>query len=85
MYDQTLPFYLERTTTLVEYRDELGPGLDAEPDRGIAREADWIARWRSLPQAYALMAPDTHAEFAAAGVPMRVIASDARRVLVARR
>ena len=24
MYDQTLPFYLERTTTLVEYRDELG-------------------------------------------------------------
>ena len=29
MYDQTLPFYLARTTTLVEYRDELGPGLDA--------------------------------------------------------
>ena len=50
MYDQTLPFYLGRTTTLVEYRDELGPGLDAEPDRGIAHEADWIARWQSLAQ-----------------------------------
>ena len=85
MYDQTLPFYLERTTTPVDYRDELGPGLDAEPDLGIAREADWIARWRSLSQAYALMAPDTHAEFASAGIPMRVIVSDARRVLVARR
>jgi 4-amino-4-deoxy-L-arabinose transferase-like glycosyltransferase len=85
MYDQTLPFYLERTTTLVDYRDELGPGLDAEPERGIAREADWIARWQSLPQGYALMSPDVHASLAGAGVPMRVVASDARRVLVARR
>ncbi len=59
MYDQTLPFYLGRTTTLVDYRDELGPGLDAEPRRGIAHEADWIAAWRSLAQGYALMAPDT--------------------------
>ena len=84
MYDQTLPFYLERTTTLVEYRDELGPGLDAEPGLGIAHEADWVARWRALAQGYALMAPDTHDEFVAAGVPMRVIASDPRRVLVAR-
>jgi len=85
MYDQTLPFYLERTTTLVEYRDELGPGLDAEPGLGIAHEADWIMRWDALPQGYALMAPDTHDEFVAAGIPMRVIASDSRRVLVARR
>ena len=85
MYDQTLPFYLQRTTTLVEYRDELGPGLDAEPARGISREADWIARWRALPQAYALMAPDTREALAAAGVPMRVVVSDTRRVLVARK
>jgi 4-amino-4-deoxy-L-arabinose transferase-like glycosyltransferase len=85
MYDQTLPFYLDRTTTLVEYRDELGPGLDIEPGRGIAHEADWIARWQSLAQGYALMAPETRASLAAAGVPMRVVASDARRVLVARR
>jgi hypothetical protein len=85
MYDQTLPFYLDRTTTLVEYRDELGPGLDIEPERAIAHEADWIARWQSLAQGYALMAPETRASLAAAGVPMRVVASDARRVLVARR
>jgi 4-amino-4-deoxy-L-arabinose transferase-like glycosyltransferase len=84
MYDQTLPFYLKRTTTLVQYRDELGPGLDAQPELAIDRETDWIARWKSLPQAYALMAPETHAELAAAGVPLRVIASDSRRVLVAR-
>ena len=85
MYDQTLPFYLERTTTLVQYRDELGPGLDSEPWRAVARESDWFPQWRALPQGYAMMAPDTYAEFAAIGIPMRVVASDARRVLVARR
>lgn len=85
MYDQTLPFYLGRTTTLVEYRDELGPGLDTEPDRGIAHEADWIARWQLLVQGYALMSPETRASLAAAGVSMRVVATDPRRVLVARR
>jgi len=85
MYDQTLPYYLERTTTLVEYRDELGPGLDAEPERGIAYVAEWVACWRALPQAYALMSPGTRDELAHDGVPMRVIAADSRRVLVARR
>jgi 4-amino-4-deoxy-L-arabinose transferase-like glycosyltransferase len=85
MYDQTLPFYLERTTTLVDYRDELGPGLDAEPDLGIAHVADWVVRWEGLPQGYALMSPETRAALVASGVPMRVVAADARRVLVARR
>lgn len=85
MYDQTLPFYLERTTTLVEYRDELALGLDAEPALGIAREADWIERWKTLPQGYALMQRETHDALTAAGVPSRVVASDPRHVLVARR
>ena len=85
MYDQTLPYYLERTTTLVEYRDELAPGLDAEPALAIPREADWLDRWRTLSQGYALMARDTYAEFVAAGIPMRIVASDFRRVLVARK
>ena len=31
------------------------------------------------------MTPDTHAELAAGGIPMRIIASDLRRVLIARR
>ena len=85
MYEQTLPFYLARTTTLVEYRDELGPGLDAQPELGIAREADWIERWKALPQAYALMSHETRDALAAAGIPLRVIASNPREVLVARR
>jgi len=84
MYDQTLPFYLRRTTTLVNYRDELALGLDAEPDRGIAKLTDWEARWRAAPQAYALMTPDTFDKLARTGVPLRVVVRDPRRVLVAR-
>ena len=43
MYDQTVPFYLGRTTTLVAFRDELALGIDAEPrtpdpdDRRVGR------------------------------------------------
>jgi aminoarabinose transferase-like protein len=85
MYDQTLPFYLGRTTTLVDYRDELGLGLDIEPQLGIERVPDWIQQWRSLHQGYALMSPETRAKLDAEGVPMRVVASDSRRTLVARR
>jgi len=85
MYDQTLPFYLQRTTTLVNYRDELALGLDAEPERGIATVRDWEARWDNSPQAYALMQPETYARLVTAGVPLRVVARDSRRVLVARR
>ena len=85
MYDQTLPFYLRRTTTLVNYRDELALGLDAEPERGIATVRAWETRWRELPQAYALMAPETFDRLKAADVPLRVVARDTRRVLVARR
>lgn len=85
MYDQTLPFYLRRTTTLVAYRDEMALGLDAEPQLGIAAEPAWVEQWRALPQGYALMAPETLRAYAAAGVPMRVVATDTRRVLVARR
>ena len=84
MYDQTLPFYLQRPTTVVAFRDELALGLDAEPARGVATVAEWEERWRVLPQAYAVMAPDTLDKLAADGVPYRVVAREPRRVMIAR-
>jgi 4-amino-4-deoxy-L-arabinose transferase-like glycosyltransferase len=83
-YDQTLPFYLRRPTPLVEYRDEMGPGLDAEPHKGY-HEAAWIEAWNAAPQAYALMSPALASELARRNVPLRVLARDPRRVFVARR
>jgi 4-amino-4-deoxy-L-arabinose transferase-like glycosyltransferase len=84
LYDQTLPWYLRRTTTVVDYRDELALGLDAEPGKGIADTHTWIARWNSLPQAYALMTPETYEELRRDGVPMRIAARSARYVIAAR-
>jgi len=83
-YDQTLPFYLGRTTTLVAYRDEMALGLDTEPERGFATEASWIPFWKALPQGYALIRLDDYAALVAQAVPMRVVARDPRRVFVAR-
>ncbi|MFI4925560.1 MAG: hypothetical protein ACHQJ7_10530, partial [Vicinamibacteria bacterium] len=84
-YDQTVPFYLGRTTTLVAFRDEFGMGLDLEPQRGIPDEATWVTLWKSLSAGYALVPLDDYRRLVAADVPMRVLATDGRRVLVTRR
>lgn len=83
-YDQTLPFYLGRPTTLVNFVDEFALGIAAEPSKAIADEAQWITLWRDLPHGYALLQRDDYERLAAAGLPMRVLARDPRRALVAR-
>ena len=85
MYDQTVPFYLGRTTTLVAYRDELALGIDAEPERQIPTVAAWIEKWRAQDEAYAVLPPEMYARLAADGLPMRVLARDSRRVIVSRK
>jgi 4-amino-4-deoxy-L-arabinose transferase-like glycosyltransferase len=84
-YDQTLAYYLGRTTTLVAYRDELALGLDMEPQKGYATEELWIDAWQQLPQGYAMLRPEDFDEMVLRSVPMRVLARDPRRVFVARR
>jgi hypothetical protein len=84
MYDQTIPFYLGRTTTLVGFRDELALGIDAEPGKQIPTVAVWRQQWQALGLGYAVMTPRLYDELAAAGVPMRVLARDTRRVIVSR-
>jgi 4-amino-4-deoxy-L-arabinose transferase-like glycosyltransferase len=85
MYDHTAPFYLGRATMPVAFRDELGPGIDAEPDRQIPTMAVWRATWQGLVQGYALLPPVLYADLVADGVPMRLLAQDAYRVVVSRR
>ena len=57
MYDQTVPFYLGRATRLVDYRDELALGIDAEPQKQVPTLEAWIAEWQALARGYALMEP----------------------------
>ncbi len=84
MHDQTLPFYLKRPVTLVQYIDEFALGLAAEPDKGIPRVEDWKSRWIALDRGYAIMNPENYARFAHENLPMRVLARDPRRVIVSR-
>ena len=83
-YDQTLPFYLGRPTLLVEFRDEMALGLDAEPQKGYNLPR-WFEVWLNAPQAYALMSRATAADLAREKFPYRVLAEDPRRVFVSRR
>ena len=84
MYEQTFPFYLGRPTTIVNVRDELALGLDAEPQKAYKSYELWIPAWTALPQGYALMEHPTYEWLHGLGVPMRIMASDPRRVFVAR-
>lgn len=83
-YDQTLPFYLERTMTLVAFADEMAFGLEREPALGLPSFKAFAARWREPRCAYAFMEPATLDELKTAGLAFEVVGRDTRRVLVAR-
>jgi 4-amino-4-deoxy-L-arabinose transferase-like glycosyltransferase len=84
-YDQTLPFYLGRTMTLVHERDELDFGLTLEPQKGIDTLDAFTTRWMAEPEALALMQPDTYSMLHAAGLPMVIRATSPGRLIVSRR
>jgi 4-amino-4-deoxy-L-arabinose transferase-like glycosyltransferase len=83
LLDHTLPFYLRRTTIMVEHPDELEFGVTQEPRKWIPTVDGFIARWQDGPRAVAIMTPETYTALAARGVPMHRIAGDRRRVAVA--
>ena len=83
LLDHTLPFYLRRTTVMVEAPDELEFGVNQEPQKWLPTLAAFSAAWTSGRPALALMAPRTHAELQAQNVAMWTVARDARRVVVA--
>jgi 4-amino-4-deoxy-L-arabinose transferase-like glycosyltransferase len=83
-YDQSLTFYLRRTVTLVGYRGELDYGLRKAPGAEIADVAEFLRRWSSPTQAFAVMEKTMFNDLKSRGVPMRLVAKNANRVLVAR-
>ncbi len=82
MYDQTLPYYLKRTFTLVAYQDELAFGLQQEPDKWIPDIPSFEQKWRNQTYALAIMTPETFDSLRSQGLPMQEIARDTRRVVV---
>ncbi len=82
MYDQTLPFYLQRTVTLVEYSDEMGFGLQQEPGLAVPTLAQFEARWHSDADAFAVMEGETYESLRQQGLTMTIVARDTRRIIV---
>ena len=89
IYEQSLTFYLRRTVTLVDYVDEFGFGLEQEPLLAIPTIEAWAAQWSRDAQAgvrdVAIIEPKLIAKLQLQGVPLRVLAQDARRAVIANR
>ncbi|HJW54486.1 MAG TPA: glycosyltransferase family 39 protein [Burkholderiaceae bacterium] len=86
LYEQSLPFYLRRTMTLVEHADEMEFGVKQEPQLWIPTRAEFVAKWNALhaegKKAVAIIHPDFFDDLKKQGLPMRIIAQDPRRIIV---
>ena len=81
-YEQTLPFYLKRTLTMVQTRNELSFGIEQEPEKWIPTIDEFTLRWHEHGEAYAVMTIDIFDWLSAAGLPMSEIARNRRYVIV---
>ena len=84
-YEQTIDFYLKRTFTLVQFRDELAFGIDQEPERWIADLDQFAPIWNAHAEALALMPVYAYPELQKRGFPMRVVYQDYQFVVVSRK
>jgi 4-amino-4-deoxy-L-arabinose transferase-like glycosyltransferase len=87
VYEQSLTFYLQRTVTLVDYWDEFTFGLQQEPQLSIPKVEAFVAQWRqdaaSGRRDIAIIRADILEDFKRQGVPLRVVAADTRRSVIA--
>lgn len=82
IYEQSLPFYLRRSVTLVANPDELAFGLAQEPQLWVPDIAGFEQRWRSHGYALAITDPAMFEQLREARLPMQELARDTKRVVV---
>jgi len=85
MFDQSVLFYLGRSVTLVGTKDELAPGIAAEPEKYIATVVEFLERWGNDAEAFAIMRPQMYEELRLRGLRGRVLVADRERLILARR
>jgi hypothetical protein len=87
IYEQSLTFYLRRPVTLVDYRDEFDFGLKQQPELAIPDVPAFVDKWRADAaagrRAVAITRPEIAAELKRQGIPLRIVAADARRTVIA--
>lgn len=85
-YEQSLPFYLQRTLVMVEHADELEFGLGIQPELWIPKREDFVQQWRDKSAkgqvAIAILRPELYPEFVQQQLPMRIIGQDPKRIIV---
>ncbi len=81
-YEQTLPFYLKHTFTLVQYQDEMGFGIKQEPSRWVPTLAEFKKVWEGQPRAYAIMQVQTYPILQQMGFKMKIIFIDRQHIVV---
>jgi 4-amino-4-deoxy-L-arabinose transferase-like glycosyltransferase len=87
IYEQSLTFYLGRPVILVDYLDEFAFGLEQQPQLAIPTVDAFIVQWRAHAAAgvkdVAITRHDIAQQLQRDGVPVRIVASDARRIVIA--
>ena len=81
-YEQSLPFYLKRTMTLVHYVDEFELGQTAEPTKHIAELKDFPTAWAAPGPAIAIIPPNDIEKMRALGIAFTIIHHDPRRAAI---
>ncbi|PIV48037.1 MAG: phospholipid carrier-dependent glycosyltransferase [Gallionellaceae bacterium CG02_land_8_20_14_3_00_60_115] len=81
-YEQTLPFYLKRTLTLVDYQNEMAFGIGQEPHKWLATVDALAAKWKTDTGAYAIMPLFAEKILRDKGMEMKEIYRDHQVVVV---
>ncbi len=81
-YEQTLPFYLKRIFTLVQYQDEMAYGIQQEPQRWIPTVEEFAKVWAAQREALAIMPVYAYAQLQQLGVAMKIIFKDTQHIVV---
>ena len=83
-YEQTLPFYIKRTFTLVAYQDEMAFGIMQEPQRWIPDIASFAKTWQAQPAALAIMQVEMYPQLEKQGLAMKIIYKDNQHIVVSK-
>jgi hypothetical protein len=83
-YEQTLPFYLKRTFTLVNFQDEMDFGIKQEPERWIPSVDVLAKRWATQTEAYAIVQTPMLYLLQQQGMAMKEIYRDEQYVVVSK-
>jgi len=71
--DQSLPFYLRRPVTLVDFINEFKYGMSAEPGKASLTLEAFRDRWRATARPIAVIAPERIADVEALGLPATIV------------